>query len=59
MKYAVEARAFYCGSLVTKVREAEDHESNKHSTTPVCEVWIDVFDDYNDAEQFAAQYWRE
>lgn len=52
MKYAVEARIFDNGRIVSKVRPAKEGE------TRACDVWVDVFDSETEARQFCRDYKR-
>ena len=54
--YAVEARIFADGKIITKVRMAEPEEESHHYGTRTCEVWVDVFRSPEEAEDFAMQY---
>lgn len=54
--YAVEARIFADGKIITKVRMAEPEEVSHHYGTRTCEVWIDVFGSSEEAEDFVMQY---
>lgn len=56
MKYAVEARVFSNGMVVSKVRPAVDGEENSTNQTMTCEIWIDVFDTEQEAREFAKGY---
>lgn len=56
MKYAVEARIFDNGRIVTKVRPAEDGETNHSVYMANCSTWVDVFDNENEARQFSLEY---
>lgn len=56
MKYAVEARIFDSGKIITKVRPAHEGEENANSSREKCDVWIDIFDTKEEAEAFARQY---
>ncbi|CAK7002704.1 hypothetical protein [Tissierella sp.] len=58
MKYAVEARIFNNGKIVTKVREAEDGETSGCKETRTCDIWIDVFETEGEAIRFANEYKR-
>ena len=58
MKYAVEARVFYNGRVVTKIREAEAGEINFRTETNTCEIWVDVFDTKEEALRFQDEYKR-
>lgn len=55
-RYAVEARIFADGKIITKVRPALPGEESYQYGTRACEVWIDVFDSEEEAENFARQY---
>lgn len=56
MKYAIEARIFSNGKIVTKVRKAEDGEISGCKETRTCDIWIDVFDTEAEAIRFANEY---
>ncbi len=56
MKWAVEARIFNNGKIVSKVRQAEDGEESYHQETEKCDIWIDVFDDESEARAFHKDY---
>ena len=58
MKYAVEARFYSNGMVVSKVREAKEWEENRHSELENCVVWIDIFDTYREALEFSRGYRR-
>lgn len=55
-RYAVEARILADGKIITKVRPALPEEESYQYGTRACEVWIDVFDSKEEAENFARQY---
>ena len=56
MKYAVEARIFNNGKIIVKARLAEDGEENSVNETRICDIWIDVFDSKEEADDFCKQY---
>lgn len=56
MKYAVEARIFITGRIVTKVRTALDGEEDRHEETRTCDIWIDIFETIQEAQKMAAEY---
>ena len=58
MKYAVEARIFNNGRIVTKVRPALDGEENKSTETNSCDIWVDIFDTEQEALRFQNEYRR-
>lgn len=58
MKYAVEARIFDNGKIITKIRQAADGEEDNHAEMRACDVWVDVFENRADAEAFARDYKR-
>lgn len=58
MKYAVEARIFNNGKIIAKVRQAEDGEESGMSETKLCDIWIDVFETKEEADDFCKQYKR-
>lgn len=55
-RYATEARIFADGKIIIKVRPALPEEESYQYGTRACEVWIDVFDSREEAEDFALQY---
>ena len=58
MKYAVEARIFTNGMVVSKIRPAAAGEESGANQTMTCEIWIDVFDTEQEAREFAKGYRR-
>lgn len=58
MKHAVEARIFNNGKIITKLRLAEEEEESRKEETRTCDIWIDVFDTYEEAKQFREEYKR-
>ena len=56
MKYAVEAKIFNNGKAVARVRPAMDGEEDSYSETRSCDIYIDVFDTKEEAEDFCRQY---
>ena len=56
MQWAVEARIFNNGKVVSKVRKAEEGEENSHRETRSCDIWIDLFETQQEAIQFNADY---
>lgn len=56
MKYAVEARIFNIGKIVTKVRPAVPGEENRWYETRTCDVYIDIFDSEREAWEFRKKY---
>ena len=56
MKYAVEAKIFNNGKIVARVRPAYDGEESGCTETRSCDVWIDIFDDEQEARQFCRDY---
>lgn len=58
MQYAVEARIFNNGKIVTKVRKAENEETSRCTESRTCDIWVDVFDTEAEAEalRFANKY---
>ena len=52
MKYAVEARIFNNGKITAKVRPTEDGEESYMTETKLCDIWVDVFDSREGAEDF-------
>lgn len=55
-KYAVEARIFNNGKIVAKMREAEQGEESRMRDTATCDIWIDIFDTYQEAADFLVGY---
>lgn len=55
-RYAVEARIFNIGVVVTKVRPAEPWEKTRRLGTENGVIWTDVFDSREEAEEFRLQY---
>lgn len=58
MNYAVEARIFNNGRIVAKVRDAMEGEVSDHYETEKCDIWIDVFPSYKEAQKFCGDYRR-
>lgn len=56
MKYAVEARIFNNGKIIAKVRLAEDGEESSMTETKLCDIWVDVFDTKEEADDLYKQY---
>lgn len=56
MKFAVEARIFDNGKIIVKVRPAEDGEESSMTETKLCDIWVDVFDTKEEADDFCRQY---
>lgn len=56
MKYAVEARIFNNGRIVAKVRPAMDGEESGCTETDKCDIWVDVFENRQEAERFCGDY---
>ena len=56
MKYAVEAKIFNNGKIVARVRPAYDGEESGCTETKSCDVWVDVFEDEQEARQFCRDY---
>ena len=56
MKYAVEARIFNNGKIVAKMRLAEVGETDSYRETRSCDIYVDVFDRLEDAEDFLRDY---
>ena len=56
MKYAVEARIFDSGRIVAKIRKAKDGEENHCEVTARCDIWVDIFVDYIEAQSFLEGY---
>ncbi|WP_434310193.1 hypothetical protein [Hominifimenecus sp. rT4P-3] len=56
MKYAVEAKIFNSGKIVAKVRLARDGEESGCTETRTCDIWVDIFDNPEDAAQYCADY---
>lgn len=58
MKYAVEARIFGDNRIVAKVRSAEDGETSGYTQTRTCDIWVDVFENEDEAISFKREYRR-
>ncbi len=56
MAYAVEARVFDNGRIISKIREAKEGEEDSMTVTARCDIWVDVFKSYDDARAFERQY---
>jgi hypothetical protein len=56
MKYAVEAKIFSNGKIVAKVRPARDGEESGCTETRSCDIWVDIFDDPDEAARYCADY---
>ena len=56
MKYAVEARIFSNGKIVAKVRPAKPDEEDRIIENNQCDIWVDIFEKKEDAEDFCKQY---
>ena len=56
MKFAVEARVFGNGRIVSKVRPAGEFEEDSHRETNTCDIWVDVFDTEAAARAFESGY---
>ncbi len=56
MKHAVEARIFNNGKIITKLRLAEKEEESRKEETRTCDIWIDVFNTYEEARLFREEY---
>ena len=56
MKYAVEAKIFNSGKIVARVRPARDGEESGCTETRTCDIWVDIFDDREEAAQYCAGY---
>lgn len=56
MKYAAEARIFNNGRIITKVRPAQDGEEDHMTKTEKYDIWVDVFENEQEAEDFCRQY---
>lgn len=56
MKHAVEARVFSNGRIVAKVRPAREGEIDSRKETSTCEIWVDVFEEEREAQQFCRDY---
>lgn len=57
-RWAVEARIFNSGKTVAKIRKAEEDEQDYRNETRSCDVYVDVFEDYDEAREFLAEYRR-
>ena len=58
MKYAVEARIFNNGRIVSKIRPADDGEMDSNKQTDTCDIWVDVFQTKEEAASFLKGYQR-
>ncbi len=56
MKYAVEARIFNNGKIVVRVRGSKPEEEEGCTETRTCDIWVDLFDGYNEAVKFRNEY---
>lgn len=56
MIYAVEARIFNNEKIMAKLRGALPKEESSHVETRTCDIWIDVFDSFEDAKEFLNDY---
>ena len=56
MKYAVEAMIFDNGKIITNLREAKAGEQSNCRETKKCDVYVDIFDDYDKAKKFQEEY---
>ena len=56
MKWAVEARIFSNGKIVSKVRPATEDDSNGCTETNSCAIWIDIFETEQEARRFCNGY---
>ncbi len=54
--YAVEAKVFNSGKIVAKIRPAKPDEVERCTETRSCDIWIDLFDDYDAAVDFKNAY---
>lgn len=54
--YAVEARIFSTGKIMAKVRLAHEGEENGCREMRLCDVWVDIFDNKQDAKHFCLEY---
>lgn len=57
-KWAVEARMFYNGKVVVRMRKARLGEEDSREETKTCEIWIDIFDSEEEARNFYRDYRR-
>lgn len=58
MKYAVEAKVFNNGKIIAKMREAEVGETDSYKETRSCDIYVDVFDTMQEADEFLRDYKR-
>ncbi len=58
MKYAVEARIFNNGRIITKTRPALDGEESNSTEANSCDIWVDIFDTEQEALRFQNEYRR-
>ncbi|MEG0595106.1 MAG: hypothetical protein RR514_07795 [Christensenella sp.] len=56
MKYAVEGRVFDNGKIIAKVRLARQGEGSEYIEAERCDIWIDVFDNEQEANKFYDEY---
>ncbi|MFV0519948.1 MAG: hypothetical protein ACK5LY_06690 [Lachnospirales bacterium] len=56
MKWVVEARIFNNGKIVSKVRQALDGEESYCKETEKCDIWVDVFENEEEAIAFCKDY---
>ncbi len=56
MKHAVEARIYNNGKIIVKIRDAKPDETDSYIQTKTCDIWVDIFDSYSTAQNFARQY---
>ena len=57
-RWAVEARVFYNGTIITRIRPARPDEEDSREETRTCEIWVDIFCDYEEAQRFHWKYRR-
>lgn len=56
MAYAVEARVFDNGKIVAKKRAAEPGEISEVKHDKNCDVWVDIFETAQGADEFLEMY---
>lgn len=56
MRFAVEARIFDSVCIVAKIRKAKDGEENHCEVTARCDIWVDIFAGYIEAQSFLEGY---
>lgn len=57
-RWAVEAKVFTAAKIVAKIRPAEPGEESGCQETRSCDVWVDIFDTYEEAADYLRDYRR-